>query len=152
MLSGIDNLLVDGKPVSYDFLNHYLPKLSTPEKNQALDYIISKYNVIDYEASIKFFGSYENMLTAENATTGSEYDLNEVFTGRSDACYSRLTQIILRECGVSDIHEIFSWPEEKRFDLYKSLFGRTGATPEQLAAYLRIHLTYIVNGQVVSKR
>ena len=138
MLSGIDNLSASGKPVTYDFLKFYFSKLSREEKLQAVDYIISQYNVIDYEAAVRFFGTYENMLTAEHATTGSEYDLKEVFTGRSDACYARLTRMILRETGVADIHEILAWPQKKKSELYARLLGRTDATREQLFAYLRI--------------
>lgn len=140
------------KPLNYAQLQRLFRPLDRQEKQQLTDFIISSYNVIDYEAAIRFFDSYDDMISSMHANTGSEYDLNEVFTGRSDACYSRLTQIILRETGISDIHDIFFWPEEERYDLFKSLFGRTDATPEQLAAYLHIHLTHIVNGEVVSKR
>lgn len=140
------------KPMTYAQLQRIFRTLDDREKRQLVDYIITLYNVIDYQSAIRFFDSYEDMLSAMHANTGSEYDLNEIFMGRSDACYARLTQIILRETSVEDIHEILSWPEDKKITLMMKLMGRTEATPEQLAAYLHTHLTHIVNGKVVSQR
>ncbi len=127
------------RPMTYAQLQRLFNTLDDREKLQLVDYIVTSYNVIDYESAIRFFDSYGDMLSAMHANTGSEYDLNEVFKGRSDACYARLTQIILKETDAKDIHEILSWPEEKKLKLMKWLAGRTEATLEQLIAYFHLH-------------
>ena len=126
------------RPISYTQLRRLYGKLEKNEKEQLTDYIISTYNVINYQEAIRYFGSYEQMLLAMHSTTGSEYDIQEHFTGKSDACYARISSILMRELRLQDIHDILSWPVEERLRILRRLQGRTEATSQQLAAFLRI--------------
>lgn len=116
-------------------------KLKKAEKEQLTDYIISKYNIIDYEAAIRFWGSYEKMLTAIHSTTGDEHDLNEVFIGKRDDVYPKMTSIILKTGKYKDIHEIVSLPADQKIELFNFLFGKTSAQAEQIAKYLHMKRT-----------
>lgn len=49
--------------------------LSARELQQYTDYAIRMYNPVDYYAVIRYYGSYDKMLTAINSNTGSEYDV-----------------------------------------------------------------------------
>lgn len=60
---------------------------SAEEREQLVDYIITKYNFIDYDSAVKLFGSYDNMVAATDAMTGAEYDISEVYGVRSDVPY-----------------------------------------------------------------
>ena len=126
------------KPLTYMQLQRISAPLSHDEREQLTDFIISTYNVLDYHSAIRFFGNYDNMILAMHATTGSEYDLNEVHSGKTDACYAKLSTIIMKKVGLNDIHDVFLLSERERYNLLLRLMGHTEATPEQLAAFLRV--------------
>jgi Transposase and inactivated derivatives len=73
-----------GKPLNYAQLDRLFKPLTRQEGLQLTDFIITTYNCIDYEAAIRFFDTGEDMITSMHATTGSEYDINEVFTLPTD--------------------------------------------------------------------
>lgn len=113
------------KPLTYKQIKRLFSKLEKDEKLQLTDYIISTYNCIDYDAAIRYFDGYQNMLTAMHSNTGSEHDLNEVFVGKSDAYYAKMSSWIIKE-----------------LELFSRLLRATSAPPEQVAKYLRIQLRH----------
>ena len=120
--------------------------LDRKERQQLTDFIISTYNCIDYASAIRFFDSYENMVTTMHATTGSEHDLNEVFVGKSDAHYNKMTLFLLREQRVKDIHDILSMTTDEKFELFLLLKPHTDALDGQIAKFLHMPLTKAQNG------
>lgn len=78
------------------------------------------------------------MLQAIHANTGSEYDLNEVFVGRSDACYPEMAAILAKKYPDRDIHFFLSLPEGERRLLFYFLRGKSGAYPTQVAKFLHL--------------
>ena len=142
----VNSLFYDGKPMNYAVLHRLFQPLDRKERLQLVDCIISTYNVIDYNAAIRFFDSYEQMLIAMHATTGSEYDLNEVFIGKSDALYNRMTVVLLQERAIKDIHEILSLSIDEKYERYLLLRRETEAPAEQIAAFLHMSLKRASNG------
>lgn len=127
-----------GQYLSYKTLQRLFQPLGYKEREQLTDFIISMYNVIDYDEAIRHFGSYEAMLEAMHVTTGREYEIKEVFTGWADDGYSKLVQLVLRKTGLKDIHGMFYYSEKRRRQLFEYLKGRTSATDRQVANFLRI--------------
>ena len=127
-----------GKPLQYTQLQRLFKTLTRTETEQFIDYCISLYNVIDYEKAISFFGTYDRMLTAMHSNTGSEYDINERFTGKSDLCYANMSSLIMEKLKLDDVHDMFLLPEKERIKLIPFLKNRTDAFPEQIAAFLRL--------------
>ena len=80
------------------------------------------------------------MLTAIHSTTGSEHDLNEVFVGKDDSWYRRMSEIVLAHSNLSDIHDMLGFPPDKKYTLFRLLRRETQATSEQIAKFLRIKL------------
>ncbi len=128
------------RPLNYSTLRYMFKGLDTKEQNQLIDHIITCFSIIDHSEAIRFFGSYENMLTADHSTTGSEYDIKEQFVGKRDDVYAQLTRILLQEYKYSSIQAILKLTDDERFKLFQSLSGRTSATPKQIAKYLRLPL------------
>lgn len=126
------------KYLGYAILRRLYGKLTSKEKQQLTDFIISKYNVIDYGYSISLFGSYENMIHAMHCTTGSEHDLKEVRVGKSDKCYSEVTVFLKQLLGIKNIHRLFDLSEAQRQELFFTVLKNVEITPQQLAKYLRI--------------
>ena len=128
-----------GKPMSYPQLERLFQPLDRKERLQLTDFIITTYNVIDYQATIKCFGSYEKLLTAVHSTTGSEYDMKEHFVGKSDVCYNQMTNLLLREGKLKDIHDLLALSIDEKVELFLFLQRSIDAPPEQIAKFL--HLT-----------
>ena len=130
--------------MSYPLLQHLFKSLpNDTERNQLTDFIVSTYSVIDHKGAIRFFDSYEQELIAAHANTGSEYDLNEVFIGKSDLCYRKMSQVLHQRGLIQDIHEIISMPTSQKHDLFQLLRAETFAPAEQIAAFLHMPLTRV---------
>ena len=131
-----------GKPLSYALLQRLFDPLDQKEKRQLVDFIITTYSVIDYDYAASFFDGYDNMIKAMSYTVGKEYDIKEVNVGRSDACYQEITQKLIRELHLKDIHEIFSMPESFRTDQMLEIHTKTKLDLRQLAKYFRLKIRF----------
>ena len=120
---------------------HSLP--DNREREQLVDFIIGTYSIIDHDAAIGYFGSYQDELLAAHATSGSEHDLQEQFIGKSDACYATMMRV-LKQNGryVKDVHEIFSLPCVERQEFFTLLRHQTFAPTKQIAAFLHLSIHY----------
>ena len=139
------------RPMNYVMTDRLFAPLDRKERLQLVDFIITTYNVIDYEETIGYFDTYDKMLIAMHATTGSEHDLNEVFIGKSDAHYNRMSSILLREGTVKDIHDILTLSVDRKFELFLFLQRETEATPEQIAAFLHMPLKRTGSSRIKKK-
>ena len=128
----------DGYPLSYQLLQIISRDLRREEREQLTDFIISTYSVICHEEANRFFDSFADRLIADHSVSAKEYDLNEVFVGKSDAYYAKMSRVILQEKDYSDIHDILSLPLKEKQALSRLLLQRTGAPAEQVRKYLRI--------------
>lgn len=126
------------RPLKYAQLRRMFQPLDKKESLQLTDFIISTYNVIDYPAAIRFFGGFQDMLTAMHANTGSEYDLNEPFVGKSDEYYAQMANIVMNRLRPADIHDILAFSDEEKRNVFKLLRKQTKASPEQIAKFLRL--------------
>ena len=48
----------------------------------------------------------------------------------------------MKELKLNDIHDVLALPDSVKSDLLFRLMGRTEATPEQIAAFLRVPLKH----------
>ena len=135
-----------GRPLNYAQLDRLFKPLTRQEGLQLTDFIITTYNCIDYEAANRFFDTGEDMIMSMHATTGSEYDINEVFVGKSDAPYQQRTSFLLKSHFVEDIHDIMSMTTDEKFDLFLQLRPQTEALAEQIARFLHMPLEKASNG------
>ena len=141
-LDAIDAVISAEKPVNYRFLKFQFRNLGPEERNAVTDYTVSRYNVIDYEEAFSYFGGYDNALTAIHATTGSDYDIKESFSGRDDKVYKRIAVLALKLTGAQDIHRIIALPLAERQVLLKKVSEIVAAVPvEQIAKYFRIPMS-----------
>ena len=131
-----------GLPLSYELLKNLFFPLCKKEKDQLVDIIVSTYNMLDYPSAIRFFDSYDAMLTAMHASTGSEYDLNEMFIGKSDVYYAKMSAFIVGELGFQDVHDVLALSVDEKFIIFQRLLRMTDAFPEQIAAFLRMPLQW----------
>ena len=83
--------------LDYALLFRLFSGLSQKETQQLIDAIILIYQIIDYEASVSFYGSYEKMILAFDSNTGSEYGFTEAWEPPSDIPYRQMCRIVHRQ-------------------------------------------------------
>jgi len=130
-----------GLPMTYAQLQRLFASISREECQQLADFIITTYNVIDYDAALEFFDSYEDLLKAAHSTTSKDHDINEVFIGKSDAHYAKMAAVVMRELKPADIHDILSMSLDKKLELFDLLRKHSEAMGEQIAKFLHMPLT-----------
>lgn len=64
-------------PLTYDQLHTFKSVLKDFEWKQLMDIIITEYKFIRYDLAAEYFGGLENLKTAPDSNTGSEYNLKE---------------------------------------------------------------------------
>ena len=134
----VKRVFLAGLPINYALLKRLFDSLDRMERLQLTDYIISTYNIIEYDSSSRFFGGFEDMIRAIDSSTGNEFDLNEIFVGKSDICYRQMTSALLQEQHLKDIHEILTKTKEEKYDLLLLLIKHTSADPKQISKFLHL--------------
>ena len=125
-----------GNYLHYSQLERWERHLSVQEWLLLQDYIISQWNVIDYEQAQSYYGSFDTMLRAFRDNTGSEYDIKEERDNYSDEVYADCTRVLLAEGHIHHVSEIPSLSDEKKTALFQLLLQRTSARPKQVRKYL----------------
>lgn len=138
-LQRVDGEHRQNRYLSYRLLRNLFDSLpEDKERNQLTDYIINKYSVIDHAASFRYFGGFEQEVQAAHFTTGSEYDINEGFIGKSDRYYSLFSRILRQDAGLTDIHAPLTAPDAQKWEWFNLLQRKTDAPVKQIAAYLHL--------------
>ena len=127
-----------GRFLPHAFISRLFSKLDVSERKSLTDFIISTFNVIDYNYSISMFGGYEAMLIAEHATKGKEFELKESFNGKRDDVYAKMSNLLLSAGKVCDIHQVVKLTRAEKEQLFMFLLGKTEATTNQIDCFLHI--------------
>ena len=128
-----------GRPLNYAQLERMAAGLGPLQQKQLTDYIITRYNRIDYAAAASYFGGFDKLVAAINTTKGSEYSIREDFTSGSDRIYSKMTNLLLETKAIDKIDDLLRLDEKSRVSLLEPLCVATGASERKAAKYL--HLT-----------
>ena len=131
----------EDRHLRYAQLKRLLSKLNERERMQLVDHIISIYNPFDYDEIIKCYGSYEDMLTAINSNTGSEYDIKEERYKFSDMEYVRMIDILHDAAGLKDIRKVTGLAIDEKMRLLELLRKHLSCGNLPIAKFLHIHLT-----------
>ena len=122
--------------------------MNLTEKEILTDYIISTYNMIDYPRLIRYYGSYQQMLTAFHSNTGSEYDILERIDSTSDLIFSKMTRYVQTKLCHSnlswtsitekDVKQVLLLKEDEKVFLAEKLLGIPGSSAKAVAKFLHI--------------
>lgn len=131
----------EDRHLRYGQLKRLLSKLDEREKMQLVDHIISIYNPFDYDEIIKCYRSYDDMLTAINTNTGSEYDIKEDRYRFSDIEYVRMGEILHDIEGLKDLRKVTGFEIGEKMRLFEALRKHLSCDNLPIAKFLHIHLT-----------
>ena len=97
VLSNVRTRKNSGRPVDYLFFGGAYSRLDERERRQVIDYIISEYNVLDYETVRREWGEYENVCRVLSTVAGTEYDIAEEKVTEDYRHYYRMIRLAARE-------------------------------------------------------
>jgi len=97
VLSNVRTRKNRGRPVDYLFFAGTYSRLDERERRQVIDYIVSEYNVLDYETAKREWGDYEKICQVLSTVAGSEYDIAEEKTPEDYRHYYRMIRLAARE-------------------------------------------------------
>ena len=137
-LKEVDGTVKRNEYMTYVQLKRMFVGMDARETNQLIDYIIVRYNMIRYEdLTTKCYDGYENMLIAINSNAGSEYEVQELRYGRSDAEYRYLYKYV-HEKGFKDAGEVISLPADAKFKLMVDMMNETSVSKLQICKFLHL--------------
>lgn len=119
------------QPLEYAMIERITSELSSRELQQFTDYVIRTYNPVDYEAVIRYYDTYEKMLTAINSNTGSEYDIKEDTFGKDHRIFRRMIHWLSYKQTQSSMKDILLLPATERKRLGMQLSRQLGATEKE---------------------
>lgn len=126
--------------LEYVDLDRIMPALDKVEREQFVDYVISRYAWVDYKASVALFGSYDQLVIAADSTTGSEYDINEDYNGESDRPYLELIAFA-KSKGILD--RIYSLDAGRKVEHIFEAMRCTSATPHHLKSFFHTDIKLV---------
>lgn len=123
--------------LKHKWLTPIMRTLSKEEQNQLADFIISRYNAIDYSKLLSYYGDYKITCLAFASNQGSEYDIREEQTKDLHTAYNEIASELVKNEGFKDVKDSVRLTIEKRLKLIYRLYFRTSASMRQVEKYLR---------------
>lgn len=134
----VDRRVRKKQGIEYFDLDRILPQLNTMEREEFIDYAISRYAWIDFPETISAFGNYDSMITTINSTTGGEYTINEEFSKHTDREFVELTQFAAQK-GI--LNSILSLNHSQKAEYIMEAFRTTAAKPYHLKKFFHEDFT-----------
>lgn len=138
-MSRVNGIASENKYLTYSVLLKLFKNLDSRECEQLTDYIITRYPLIDYDATEGFFDGFEKMLIAFDSNTGSEYAIREEFSSAPDTAYEQMAALAKENTliGVKN-PQLLRFPEEKRRRMVQAYFENTCAKKYQIYKFLHL--------------
>lgn len=124
--------------LDYPVVRKLFDGLDEVEHEQLLDYIISLYLPLDRDKLLEYYKSYEDMIIAINANTGSEYDINEFFDPESHQDFARMLEITRNSSFAADPRSIILAPLTQKRQIAETLMRMTGGSLNHVKRFLHI--------------
>ncbi len=135
-LKYVDVCFKEGQPIEYSVYSRIFNGLNDVETAQLKDYIISRYNPLDYQFLIHWFGSFEKAVSAFENTAGEEYDIPEDWENYS--LYEEMIQIVM-EMGYEYPLNFEKMEKLQLEGLFYELSYLTGAPAKQICKFLHLY-------------
>lgn len=111
-LSLVDRRIKNSKSIRYLDLKRIFPTLDPIETEQFIDYVISRYALISFNESAKYFKDIESMVIAIDSNEGGEFNIKEDFYNSPDTPFVQLVSFC-KANGISDALKLSDYQKEK---------------------------------------
>ena len=125
------------KSLGYSFFSGMYEKLSPEECLQVIDYVVTRYNVINYGVLRRMWGDYRSLCDALKVVGGAEYDLNDDCSQEDYRRYYRMANLAPRLCGIDlSVARFDVLDGGERLRLAHLFYQETEASRTELAKFL----------------
>ena len=83
-----------GRPLDYAFFDGLYDRLDQDARKRIIDYAITQYNVIDRNAVLRMWGSYNQLCEALRTVRGAEYDIEDDDAQEDYRHYYKMIRIV----------------------------------------------------------
>ena len=139
-LNEVNRHVTDQAYLHYATIRRLFKPLSNMEREQLLDYTISRYLPVDKDTLLSFYKDYDSMVIAINSNTGSEYDMKEEFKFDSDRAYTQMLDLVRKSSFADNPHTIVVASLDKKWRIASSLRRQTTAKEYQIERLLHLDL------------
>jgi REP element-mobilizing transposase RayT len=141
-LKEVDGTHARNRHLTYAQLRRMFASLDKEEKNQLIDYIIVRYNIIRYDLlTTQCYDGYENMVLAINSNAGSEYEIKEHKWSRSDVEYRELYQYVHAH-GFKDAGDVIVLDIDSKLSMMQDMMKETNASRQQICKFLHLSVAH----------
>ena len=135
----VDIYYTEGKYLGYALLRRIFTGLTAMEKQQVIDYIVYKYNFLEYSELEDIFDSFEDAVKVIDSIAGNEYDMEDDCGDHSNyQLLIKYSRLIGCEGPNYDL-----LPREKIPMISRKLYAKVNATADQMRKFL--HLPFLAN-------
>lgn len=131
----VDRRVAKGLPLKYKDLHRVFSRVSHKEAEQYIDYVISRYALVDYDAAAKYFEDISSMVTAIDSTTGGEFNIKEDFYNAPDAPFIELGEWFRKHSNAKSPYEL---TESEKLDMAARAKRETTAWDTHLRRFFHI--------------
>ena len=126
--------------LSYPQARRLLGGVSGNEREFLIDYIVSSYGMCDIDALLSYYDSLDDMFIAMKSTSGSEYDIKELYYSGSDAVYDEMVRHVVEGMGIIPARSVVTKTVDEKFQIANALRKHTSATMVQISKFLHLSL------------
>lgn len=136
----VDRMAASDRHISYARLRRLMDGQSGNDKDFLIDYIISRYYPFNKDVLLSYYDGTDEMLHAMSSTTGSDYDIKEVYHAGSDSVYRDMINVVKHDLHIVPVRGVIVLPAEQKAVIAGELQKKTNASKIQLAKFL--HTTW----------
>lgn len=128
--------------LGYARLRRLFRNLSSDEKSLLVRHIIHEYFPFEKEILLSFYGSYDDMITAMRSTSGSEYDIREVYYPESDSVYQDMSSLVRKYAAdplmKKQVRRVTTLNVDRKLEIAGLLRHHTAASLRQIENFLNL--------------
>lgn len=126
----------DNCPLDYTRQRELFKELTSKEKYQLIDRIVSMYNCLDYDAAASYYnGDFANAIISISANSGKEHDVPDDYEDYS--VYNKMIQIAT-SCGIDPLTCNYENSPADMINYLKNLFRKAGFQARQIQKFLHL--------------
>ena len=137
----VKDMVRANRHLSYPQVRRLLYSVPSNEKERLIDYIISSYNVLDGELLLAYYDGLDEMFHAMKSTSGSEYDIKELYDSGSDAIYDDMVRFVVERLGIVPARSVITMSIDRKIQIADSLLKYTSATMFQISRFLHLDIS-----------
>lgn len=137
----VKDMIRGNRYLSYPQVRRLLYSVSSDERERLIDFMVSSYTVLDEEVLLSYYNSLDEMFYAMKSTSGSEYDIKELYDSGSDAVYDDMVTFVVEQLGIVPARSVIAMSADRKFQIANALRKHTAATMMQISRFLHMNVS-----------